>query len=121
MPSPSFSMIPKRKRGAPFGNHNAYKNGISLRPPALSEPSPAVKGDITNQIESLQNLADITLAVFHGIENPTLEECLSALRGVGQAFDTMRGLYLAQKLLFHNQTSIDQALDELSKIPVEQD
>jgi hypothetical protein len=43
------------------------------------------------------------------------------LRGVSQAFDTMRGLYLTQKLLYHNQSSIDQVLDELAAIPVEQD
>jgi hypothetical protein len=64
---------------------------------------------------------DTNLKVFNANEHPTLEQCQTTLRGISQSFDTMKGLYLMQKVLYNNQTSIEQALEELADIPPEQD
>jgi hypothetical protein len=119
--SPS-SLAPKRPRGAPLGNRNALKHGFyAIKPEVLSRFTNDMKGDISDEIDALRNQADITINVFAGIEHPTLAECLATLRGISQAFETMRGLYMSQKLLYYNHTPIEQALDELAKIPFEED
>jgi len=116
------SIIPNRHRGGQHGNKNAYKHGFyTILPEVLSRLKTDMKGDISDEIDALRSLVDTTLNVFTKTANPSLDQCLSTLRGVSQAFDTMRGLYLTQKLLYHNQSSIDQVLDELAAIPVEQD
>jgi hypothetical protein len=122
MPDSSTSLTPHRCRGGQLGNQNALKHGFyTIQPEVLSRLTTDMKGDISDEMDALRSLVDTTLAVFTETEHPTLDQCLSTLRGVSQAFDTMRGLYLTQKLLYRSQTSIDQALDELAQIPVEDD
>jgi hypothetical protein len=121
-PLPNNPITPKRPRGAPLGNHNALKHGFyAIKPEVLSRFTTDMKGDISDEIDALRNQADITMHVFAEIEHPTLGQCLAALRGISQAFETMRGLYLTQKLLYYNHTPIEQAIDELAKIPFEED
>jgi hypothetical protein len=118
----SASPTSPRRRGAPPGNHNVLKHGFyTIMPEVLARLSNDIKGDITDEIDALRSVADTTLTVFAEIEHPTLDQCLATLRGVSQAFDTMRALHISQKILYYNRTTIDQALDELSDIPVEDD
>jgi hypothetical protein len=120
--SESSPIKPKRKRGAPLGNRNAVKHGFYLiKPEVLSRFANDMKGDISDEIDALRNQADITINVFAEIEHPTLAQCLATLRGISHAFETMRGLYMSQKLLYYKHTSIEDALQELSDIPFEQD
>ena len=119
--SPS-SLTPIRKRGGQLGNHNAIKHGFyAIKPEVLTRLSTDMKGDISDEIDALRSVVDTSLNVFSEIDRPNLEQCLSTLRGVSQAFETMRGLYFTQKVLYHNHTSIEQALDELANIPFEED
>jgi hypothetical protein len=110
------------RRGAPHGNHNALKHGFyTIKPEVLTRLSTDIKGDISDELDALRSVADTTLKVFAETEKPTLDQCLATLRGLSQAFDTMRALHMSQKLLYYNRTTIDQALDELADIPVEDD
>jgi hypothetical protein len=118
----STSPTSHHRRGAPLGNHNALKHGFyTIMPEVLARLSTDIKGDISDELDALRSVADTTLKVFAETENPTLDQCLATLCGISQAFDTMRALYMSQKLLYYNRTTIDQALDELADIPVEDD
>jgi hypothetical protein len=111
-----------RKRGAPLGNQNALKHGFyAIKAEVLARLSTDIKGEFLDEIEVLRSLVDTNLKVFNANEHPTLEQCQTTLRGISQSFDTMKGLYLMQKVLYNNQTSIEQALEELADIPPEQD
>jgi hypothetical protein len=122
MSDSSSSITSHRRRGAPLGNQNAVKHGFySIQPEVLDRLSSDMKGDITDEMDALRGLVDTALRVFNAAENPSIDLCLATLRGVSQAFDTMRGLYLTQRLINRSYTSIDQALDELALLPVEED
>ena len=75
----------------------------------------------TSLSDALRNVADMTIAVFSQIEHPTLDQCQTTLRGLSQAFDAMKGLYLIQKVLYKSQTTMEQLMQELSAIPVSED
>jgi hypothetical protein len=122
MPDSTSSITPHRRRGGQLGNQNAFKHGFYIIPQEVRDRLKTnMEGDISDEMDALRGLVDTTLRVFNATKNPSLDQCLATVRGVSQAFDTMRGLYLAQKLLYRNQTSIDQALDELARLPIEED
>jgi hypothetical protein len=73
-----------------------------------------MKGELWDEIDALRSVVDATLATFNSHDQPTL-------RGISQAFDTMKGLYLMRKVLYSNQTTMEKILEELSAIPFEQD
>jgi hypothetical protein len=113
---------PNHKRGAPPGNHNAYKHGFyAIKPAVLSRLNTDIKGEFIDEIDVLRSLVDATLAIFSKTGHPTLEQCQTTLRGVSQAFDTMKSLYLTQKFLYNNQTTIQKIMEELSAIPPDED
>ena len=112
----------QRKRGAQPGNQNAYKHGFyAIKPEVLSRLSTELKGEGLDEIDALRSLIDTTFSEFYATDHPTLEQCQTTLRGVSQAVDTIKGLYLMQKVLYNNQTTIEKALEELSHIPPGED
>ena len=121
--SPSFTPTKtNRKAGAPLGNQNAIKHGFyAIKPEVLSRLSTDMKGELWDEIDALRSVVDTTLKTFNEYEHPTLEQCQTTLRGISQSFDTMKGLYLMQKVLYNNQTTMEKALEELADIPVEED
>jgi hypothetical protein len=120
--SDSSPILPNRHRGAQPGNKNAFRHGFYVvDKEILARMNNDMKGDISDEIIALRSLIDTTLTAFAEIVHPSLDQCLATLHGVGQAFDTMRSLYMAQKFLYHNQSTIDQVLDELANIPVDED
>ena len=120
--SPRNDHTTKRKRGGQRGNKNAIKHGFyAIQPEVLVRLSTQLKGEGTDETDLLRSLIDKTNSAFCAIENPTLEECQTTLSGISQAVDTMKGLYLMQKALYNNQTTIEKAIEELSSIPPEND
>ncbi len=121
--SPTF--IPAksiRKAGAPLGNQNALKHGFyTIKPEVLSRLSTDIKGEFLDEIDALRSVVDTTLAIFNANEHPTLEQCQTTLRGISQSFDTMKGLFLMQRVLYNNQTTMEKILEELADIPPEED
>jgi hypothetical protein len=116
------SMLPKRKVGAPLGNSNALKHGFyRIKAQVLARLNTDVKGEFLDEIDALRSLVDAMISVFNETENPTLEQCQTTLRGVSQSFDTMKGLYLMQKVLYNNQTTMEKIMEEPVDIPPEED
>ena len=111
-----------RPRGGQPGNSNAFKHGFYIiNREILARMNKDMQGDISDEIIALRSLVDTTLKTFAENSHPSLEQCLAVLHGISQAFDTMRALYMTQKYLYNNRTTMDQILDELADIPVEQD
>lgn len=113
----------KRKRGAQPGNKNSIKHGFySIQPEVLLRLSTHLKGEGADEIDLLRSIVDKTASTFNANPNPTLEQCQTTLRGISQAIDTIKGLHLMQKIVYSNQTSIEKAIEELSRLlPPEQD
>jgi hypothetical protein len=119
---PSTSIPTHRKPGGQPGNTNAIRHGFyAIKPEILTRLNADVKGEFNDELDAIRSLADTTIVVFSAIEHPTLEQCQTTLRAVSQAFDTMKGLYVSQKLLYNNQASIAQIMEELSDIPPDLD
>ncbi|MGD0752941.1 MAG: hypothetical protein ABSA23_16230 [Anaerolineales bacterium] len=111
-----------RKPGAQPGNSNAVKHGFyAIKPEVITRLDTQVKGEFNDEIDAIRSLSDTTIATFSAIEHPTLEQCQTTLRAVSQAFDTMKGLYVTQKVLYNNQTSIARIMEELGAIPADLD
>jgi hypothetical protein len=111
-----------RKEGGQPGNQNALKHGFyAIQPEVLTRLDQDMKGELWDEIDALRSLVDATLATFNRHDQPTLEQCQTTLRGVSQAFDTMKGLYLMRKVLYSKQTTMEQILEELADIPFDQD
>ena len=116
------SILPKRKVGAPLANQNALKHGFyRIKAQVLARLNTDVKGEFLDEIDVLRSLVDAMIAVFNENENPTLEQCQTTLRGVSQSFDTMKGLFLIQKVLYSKQTTMEKIMEELADIPTEED
>jgi hypothetical protein len=114
--------LPKRKKGAQPGNNNAHKHGFySIKPEVLQRFNADMIGEGADEIQMLSSVVDITLATFNQTERPTLEQCQTTLRAVSQAADSIRGLYLMKKVLYANFSTMEQIMDELGKLPPEED
>ena len=110
------------KRGGQSGNTNAIKHGFyAINPEIITRLNADVKGEFNDEIDAIRSLSDITITVFSAIEHPTLEQCQTTLRAVSQAFDSMKGLYVTQKLLYNNQASMSRIMEELGDIPPDLD
>jgi hypothetical protein len=110
------------KRGAQPGNTNAVKHGFyTIRPEVLSRLNADVQGEFNDEIDAIRSLSDTTIATFSDIEHPTFEQCQTTLRAVSQAFDSMKGLYITQRLLYNNQASVTKIMEELDDIPADLD
>jgi hypothetical protein len=122
MTDPPTSIVRRRKVGAPLGNQNALKHGFyAIKAQTLARLNNDLKGEFLDEIDVLRSLVDVMIAVFNETEHPTLEQCWTTLRGVSQSFDSMKGLYLMQKVLYSNQTTMEKLMQQLADIPPEED
>ncbi len=115
----------KNKGGAPVGNNNALKHGFYAHSFHRSE-SKNFDSDILGQFED--EIALMRILILRTAEsikdNPQLSlmEYLIALRGVTHAVACLTSIYRTQKAVYNNgQTTIEQAMEELSKIPPDLD
>ena len=112
---------PRAPGGQP-GNQNALKHGFyAIKPEVLARLDSDMKGELWDEIDALRSVVDTTLKTFNEYEHPTLEQCQTTLRGISQALDTMKGLYLMRKVLYSNQITMEKIFEELADIPFEQD
>jgi hypothetical protein len=122
MSGSSSSVVPLRHRGGQPGNKNAFRHGFYIiNKKVLNRMDTDMNGDISDEIIALRSLVDTTRNTFAEIQHPPLDQCLATLHGISQAFDTIRALYLAQKYLNNNQSTMEQILEELAQIPPEED
>jgi hypothetical protein len=114
-----------RQPGAPAGNKNALKHGFyshSFKRSDLKRLERNVQGELKDEAELLQLLIDYTVSSMNdGNEKMTHDRYVVALRAVSLALGRVESIRRSQKTMYDNQTTIQQALDELDSIPFEED
>jgi hypothetical protein len=109
----------KRKRGAQPGNNNAVRHGFYSRFFTRAEMSGLdsdVKGEFHDEI-NLARVNAIRLAeVLQDYKSMSIEDFIAASNALSHYLDRIRSLTRAQKFIYQNQTTIEQALEELKDL-----
>jgi hypothetical protein len=107
-----------KKRGAPLGNKNARKHGyyaFAFSREELKRLS-KVEGEYLDEINLMRLLIGRTAASMREQENMPFQEVLAAQRSITFGVHALNELIRNQKALYANQTSFEQALDELKDL-----
>ena len=109
----------KRKRGAQPGNSNAVRHGFYSRFFTRAEMSGLdsdVKGEFHDEI-NLARVNAIRLAeVLQDYKSMSIEDFIAASNALSHYLDRIRSLTRAQKFIYQNQTTVEQALEELKDL-----
>ena len=120
----SPSKTPKRKRGAPYGNHNRLVHGFFSHSFTKTESRSLkkdVKGEFLDELSLLYVLINRTAESINNDPNVPPDVYLNALRTITQAIARIESLRRSQHYLYNNQTTIEKALEELAFLPPEED
>jgi hypothetical protein len=118
------SKIPKRKRGAQPGNSNALRHGFysqSFTDSEMQRLDGDVEGEFTDEIALARTNAARLAEHLKNYKNIPLDDFVSASNALNCYLDRIQSLSRAQRFMYRNQTTIEQALAELADIPVEDD
>ncbi len=126
-PNPEKSAIPapaKRKRGGQPGNLNAIRHGFYSKSFTESEMlalDSNVNGEFKDEIDAARVNAARLAELMKDYKNMAIQDFIAASNAFNNYMDTVRSLSRDQKFLYHNQTTIEKALEELSSIPADED
>ena len=124
MPSSSDQPLHKRKRGAQPGNSNALRHGFYARSFTDSEMhrlDKDIEGEFTDEIALARTNAARLAELLKNFHNISLDDFISASNALNNYLDRIQSLSRAQRFMYRSQTTLEQALEELSHIPVEED
>ena len=122
MPNPSTP--PKRKRGGQSGNSNALRHGFfsrSFTETEMDDLEKNVKGEFTDEIALARVNAAHLAELLKDYKNIPLDNYVSASNALNNYLDRIQSLSRAQRFMYRNQTTLEQALAELADIPPEED
>jgi hypothetical protein len=114
----------KRKRGAQPGNQNALRHGFfshSFTDAEMNRLDHDIEGEFTDEIACARTNAARLAELLKDYKNMSLDEVVSASNALNNYLDRIQSLSRAQHFMYRNQTTLEQALEELSKIPPEED
>jgi hypothetical protein len=113
----------KRHRGAQPGNQNARKNVYmdSFTPSELAAFSQDINGEFIDELALTRVQIGRLANIVKNYENMSLDNYIAASNALCHFLDRYQRLTRAQHFIFRNQTTMEQALEELSKIPPEVD
>ena len=118
------SRLPKRTSGGQPGNGNALRHGFYsefFTQAELSGLDSDVKGEFLDEISLARITARKLAALLEGYETLPLQEVLVIAHGLSNYLDRIQSLTRAQRFIYNNMTTIEQALEELKDIPPEVD
>jgi hypothetical protein len=113
-----------RKPGGQPGNSNALKHGFyakSFTKAELQGLEQNVQGEFIDEIELARTNAGRLAELLVDYRNMTIAEVVSASNALNNYLDTIQSLSRAQRHMYRSQTTLEQALAELAKIPPEED
>lgn len=122
--NPALSIKTKRKRGGQPGNLNAIRHGFYSKSFTESEMlalDSNVNGEFTDEIAAARVNAARLAELMKDYKNMAIQDYIAASNTFNNYMDTVRSLSRDQKFLYHNQTTIEKALEELSSIPADED
>jgi hypothetical protein len=115
---------PKRRRGGQPGNDNAFRHGLYSKYFTVAELK-NLDENIDGEFDDELAFARTQLArLARKLEDPESMsdiEYVATSRAASEYLDRIIRLKRAQKVLFHSQTTLAQALAELAAIPPEED
>jgi hypothetical protein len=118
------SRRPKRKSGGQPGNGNALRHGFYSQFFSQAEMSGLdsdVKGEFLDEISLARITARKLAALLEDYEALPLQDVLAIAHGLSNYLDRIQSLTRAQRFIYNNMTTIEQALEELKDIPPEVD
>jgi hypothetical protein len=107
---------PRRQRGAPRGNHNAFKHGFYSRSFVLPERNgiePGLHAEFADEEALLRDLVRRAVDSMKDREI-SFEESLVILRAVSYAVGRIESLHRFRKITFNDQIAIEKILEELA-------
>ena len=123
MPDPS-SPSPKRRRGAQPGNSNALRHGFyakSFTDAEMGRLDKDIEGEFVDEIALARTNAARLADLLKDYKNMSLDDFVSASNALNKYLDRIQSLSRAQRYMYRNQTTLEQALAELADIPPEID
>ena len=124
MSNPPTSSPTKRKRGGQPGNSNALRHGFfsrSFTEAEMNDLEENVKGEFIDEIALARVNAAHLAEYLKDYKNISLDDFVSASNALNNYLDRILSLSRAQRFMYRNQTTLEQALEELGKIPPELD
>ncbi len=114
----------KRKRGGQPGNSNALRHGFfskSFTEAEMQGLDKDIKGEFIDEIALARVNAGHLAELLKDYKNMSLNDVVSASNALNNYLDRIQSLSRAQRFMYRNQTTIEQALAELADIPPELD
>ncbi len=124
MPDPTIPIEIKRKPGAQPGNGNALRHGFyakSFTEAEMRRLDKDIEGEFIDEIALARTNASRLAELLKDYKNMSLDDVVSASNALNNYLDRIQSLSRAQRFMYRNQTTLEQALEELSKIPPEVD
>ena len=113
-----------RTRGAQPGNSNALRHGFysrSFTQAELLNLETGIKGEFSDEIEVARTNAERLAILLKDYENMDIAEVVALSNALNNYLDRIQRLSRAQHFMYRNQTTLEQALEELANLPVEED
>ncbi len=121
----SPSHIPTcRKPGGQPGNTNALRHGFyskSFTKAELLGLEQNVQGEFVDEIELARTHAARLAELLKDYKNMSLDDVVAASNALNNYLDRIQSLSRAQRFMYRNRTTIEEALAELADIPPEED
>jgi hypothetical protein len=114
----------KRKPGAQPGNGNALRHGFyakSFTEAEMRRLDKDIEGEFIDEIALARTNASRLAELVKDYKNMSLADVVSASNALNNYLDRIQSLSRAQRFMYRNQTTLEQALEELARIPVEED
>src|SRR5512136_2626870 len=114
--------LPKRKPGAQPGNSNALRHGFyakSFTEAEMRRLDADIEGEFIDEIALARTNAARLAELLKNYKNMSLDDFVSASNALNNYLDRIQSLSRAQRFMYRNQTTLEQALEELSHIPPE--
>ena len=120
----STSTSPKRKPGGQPGNTNALRHGFysqSFTEAEMRHLDRDIEGEFLDEIALARTNACRLAELLKDYKHMSLGDVVSASNALNNYLDRIQSLSRAQRFMYRNQTTLEQALEELSRIPPELD
>jgi hypothetical protein len=114
----------KRKPGAQPGNGNALRHGFyakSFTEAEMRRLDKDIEGEFIDEIALARTNASRLAELLKDYKNMSLADFVSASNALNNYLDRIQSLSRAQRFMYRNQTTLEQALEELARIPVDED
>ena len=113
-----------RKPGAQPGNANALRHGFyakSFTKAELQGLEENIQGEFIDEIELARTNAARLAELLKDYKNMSIDDVVAASNALNNYLDRIQSLSRAQHFMYRSQTTMEQIMEELGKIPPELD